>query len=37
MCSQKVGTTPIKANVMFLNNTKNIADIPNITIPKVSI
>ena len=35
--AKKLGTTPIKAKEIFLNNMKNIDDIPNITIPKVRI
>ena len=33
----KFGTTPIKDKVRFLNKTKNIAEMPSITIPKVNI
>jgi hypothetical protein len=33
----KLGTTPIKDSVIFLNKIKNIKNIPNITIPRVSI
>ena len=33
----KFGTTPIKESLIFLNKTKNIANIPIITNPKVSI
>ena len=33
----KFGTMPINDNLMFLNNIKNIKNIPLITIPKVRI
>ena len=33
----KFGTTPINDIMIFLNNIKNLADIPSITIPKVNI
>ena len=33
----KFGTTPIKDKAIFLNNIKNIANMPNITIPRVRI
>ena len=33
----KFGTTPIKDNVKFLNNIKNITKIPTITKPSVKI
>ena len=33
----KFGTTPMKESTIFLNRTKNIKNIPSITIPKVSI
>ena len=33
----KFGTTPIQEITRFLNKTKNIKKIPNITIPKVRI
>ena len=35
--AMKFGTTPIKDNVIFLNNIKNIKKIPSKTIPNVSI
>ena len=33
----KFGTTPIKDRVKFLNKTRNINEIPSITIPNVNI
>ena len=33
----KLGTTPIKDKITFLNNIKNIKKIPKITIPRVKI
>ena len=33
----KLGTTPIKDSLIFLNNIKNIINIPTITKPKVNI
>ena len=33
----KFGTTPIKESFIFLNNIKNIANIPDITKPNVRI
>ncbi len=33
----KFGTTPINESLTFLNNIKNIINIPNITKPKVKI
>ena len=33
----KFGTTPIKESFKFLNNIKNIANIPDMTNPKVRI
>ena len=33
----KLGTTPIKESLTFLNNIKNIIKIPHITRPKVKI
>ena len=33
----KLGTTPIKEIIVFLNKIKNIKNIPKITTPKVSI
>ena len=35
--ARKFGTTPMKESKTFLNKTKNIAKIPSITIPNVSI
>ena len=35
--AMKFGTTPIKDNLIFLNNRKNIVNIPIITKPKVNI
>ena len=35
--AMKLGTIPIKERVIFLNNIKNIINIPNITMPKVNI
>ena len=33
----KLGTTPIKEIIIFLNKIKNIKNIPSITIPNVRI
>ena len=33
----KFGTTPIIERIKFLNNIRNIKEIPNITTPKVRI
>ena len=35
--AMKFGTTPIKESFIFLNNIKNIANMPNITKPNVRI
>ena len=35
--AMKFGTIPIKDKAIFLNSIKNIAKIPNITIPNVRI